>query len=111
MAWPHAVTHQIKQALAIVGRLSHRPDNRVPTRRLVFRESFPTALDLFDLRAMATGRGDDLVRDWRSLHERMQRARQSFEAETGLAATEPADAATIRRRRRRRGGRGRRRSP
>jgi len=110
MAWPHAVSHQIKQSLAIVGRLSHRPDTRVATRRLVFRESFPTALDLFELRAMATGRGEDLVRDWRSLFERMQRAREHFETETGLAAAAPAEP-TPPRRRRRRGGRGRRRSP
>jgi poly(A) polymerase len=104
MAWPHAVSHQIKQALSLVGRLSHRPDNRIPTRRLVFREAFPAALALFELRAMATGRGEDLVREWRALHERMQRARESFEAETGLE-TPPAAAGPRPRRRRRRGGR------
>jgi poly(A) polymerase len=109
MAWPHAVSHRIKQALSIVGRLSHRPDNRVPTRRLIFRDSFPTALALFELSAMATGRGDDLVREWRALSERMQKARESFEAETGLPAPSAAaeGAAPPRRRRRRRGGRGR----
>src|SRR4029077_6519560 len=67
MALPHAVTHRIKQALTIVGRLSHRPDNRIATRRLAFRDAFPAALDLFELRAMATGRGEELVREWAAL--------------------------------------------
>ncbi len=31
MALPHAVSHRIKQALSIVGRLSHRPDSRLAT--------------------------------------------------------------------------------
>jgi len=105
MAWPHATSHTIKQALALVGRLSHRPDNKIPTRRFVFREAFPAALALFELRAMATGRGEDLAREWRSLHERMQRAREIFEAETGLETPPPGPRP---RRRRRRGGRGRR---
>ncbi len=106
MAWPHAVSHRIQQALTLVGRLSHRPDNKIATRRLVFRDSFPAALALFELRAMATGRGEDLAREWRSLFERMQRARESFEAETGLAAPPAAAGAPPRkRRRRRRGGR------
>src|SRR5512144_1124687 len=59
MTLPNAVTHRIKQALATVGRLSHRPDHRVATRRIAFREAFPVALDLFELNTMATGRGDD----------------------------------------------------
>lgn len=105
MALPHAVSHRIKQALSLVGRLSHRPDNRVVTRRLVFRDAFPAALQIFELRSMATGRGQDLVRDWDSLARRMEKARESFEAETGIAAS-PAPAPV--RRRRRRGGRGRR---
>ncbi|MGH9368916.1 MAG: polynucleotide adenylyltransferase PcnB, partial [Thermoanaerobaculia bacterium] len=83
LAWPNLVSHRIKQALTLVGRLSHRPDSRIPTRRLVFRDSFPAALALFELRAMATGRSEELVREWRALYERMQRARESFEAETG----------------------------
>ncbi len=102
MAWPHATSHLIKQALGLVGRLSHRPDNKIPTRRLVFREAFPGALALFELRAMATGRGEELVGEWRKLYERMQRAKESFEAETGL---ETPSAAPRPRRRRRRGGR------
>ena len=106
MALPHATSHRIQQALAIVGKLSHRPDTRIVTRRLVLRESFPAALGIFELRAMATGRGDDLVRDWKLLAERAARAREAFERETGVPA-QPADA--VPRRRRRRGGRGRRR--
>ena len=61
MALPHAVSHRIKQALAIVGKLSHRPDSRLAGPRLAFREAFPAALELFELRAMATGRGEELV--------------------------------------------------
>jgi poly(A) polymerase len=95
MAFPNAVSHRIKQALAIVGRLSHRPDNRMGTRRIAFREAFPVALDLFELNAMATGRGEDLVREWREIEQRAKGARERFAAE----------APPSRPRRRRRGGR------
>ncbi len=104
MALPNAVTHRIKQALAIVGRLSHRPDSRLTTRRLAFREAFPAALELFELRAMATGRGQEIVGEWRALHGRAQKARESLEGQTGMALRPAAT-----RRPRRRGGRGRRR--
>ncbi len=103
MALPHAVTHRIQQALTIVGKLSHRPDTRLATRRLAFREAFPTALGLFELSAMATGRDQDLVREWVALSQRIQRARESFEAQAGVSL--PTAAA----RRRRRGGRRHRR--
>jgi poly(A) polymerase len=99
MFLPNAVSHRIKGALAIVGRLSHRPDNRVATRRLAFREAFPVALDLFELNAMATGRGEELVKEWREVEKRAKGARERFAAEN------PAPPRT--RRRRRRGGRGR----
>ena len=99
MALPHAVTHRIQQALAMVGKLSHRPDTRLATRRLAFREAFPTALDLFELSAIATGRGQELVQEWRALSQRIQRARESFETQTGV----PLVPAAVRRRRR--GGR------
>jgi hypothetical protein len=102
MSLPHAVSHRIKHALAIVGKLSHRPDSRMATPRLAFREAFPAALELFELRAMATGRGDDLVREWRALAARLEKSRQAFIAAHGEPAA-PPDAA--RRRRRRRGGR------
>ena len=95
MTLPNAVTHRIKQALATVGRLSHRPDHRVATRRIAFREAFPVALDLFELNTMATGRGDDLVREWRQVESRARGARERF------AVANPA----TRPRRRRRGGR------
>lgn len=101
MSLPHAVSHRVKQALAIVGKLSHRPDSRLVTPRLAFREAFPTALDLFDLRAMATGRGEELVRDWRALAARVEKTRQAFAAARGEEAPPPA----AHRRRRRRGGR------
>jgi poly(A) polymerase len=103
MALPHAVSHRIKQALTIVGKLSHRPDSRLATPRLAFREAFPTALELFELRAMATGRGEELVRDWRALAARVEKTRQAL----GEAVPPPA----AHRRRRRRGGRGRRAAP
>ena len=95
MTLPNAVSHRIKQALATVGRLSHRPDNRVATRRIAFREAFPVALDLFELNTMATGRGDDLVREWREVESRARSARERFSETTSPPV----------RRRRRRGGR------
>jgi poly(A) polymerase len=95
MAFPNAVSHRIKQALAIVGRLSHRPDSRLATRRIAYREAFPVALDLFELNAMATGRGDDLVREWRTVEARARGARERAR----IGAPPPP------RRRRRRGGR------
>jgi hypothetical protein len=106
MALPHATSHAIKQALAMVGRLSHRPDARIATRRFVLREAFPVALEIFDLRAMATGRSRDLVRDWRALAHRALAGRESLPPEEAPAAAAPV------RRHRRRGGRGRgRRAP
>ena len=102
MSLPRASTDRIKQALAMLGKLSHRPDGRLNSRRLAFREAFPTALDIFELTAMATGRGQDLVREWRSLQAKIQRAR-----ETGEIAAPPSPT----KRRRRRGGRGRRAAP
>ena len=98
MSLPNAVSHRIKDALATVGRLSHRPDNRVATRRIAFREAFPVALDLFELNAMATGRGDELVKEWREVGKRAKGARERL----AIGAPPP----TVRRRRRR-GGRGR----
>jgi poly(A) polymerase len=102
MSLPRAVTDRIKQALAIVGRLSHRPDSKLATRRIAFREAFPTALELFELTAMATGRGQELAREWRATHAKIQRAR-----ELGQIPEPPKPPP----RRRRRGGRGRGRKP
>ncbi|MEP6994115.1 MAG: polynucleotide adenylyltransferase PcnB [Acidobacteriota bacterium] len=102
MSLPRASADRIKQAMAIIGKLSHRPDGRVASRRLAFREAFGTALDLFELTAMATGRGQELVREWRLLQTQILRAR-----ETGQIPTPPPPL----RRRRRRGGRGRRPAP
>src|SRR5262249_60759298 len=98
MALPRASTDRIKQALAMLGRLSHRPDGKTNSRRLAFRDAFGTALDIFELSAMATGVGQDLVRDWRGLQTRIQRARETGEI--------PAPPPPVRRKRRR-GGRGR----
>ncbi len=97
MSLPRASTDRIKQALSIVGKLSHRPDSKVATRRVAFREAFPMALDLFELTAMATGLGQEIVREWRSLQTRIERGRASGEI--------PAPPAPPPRRRRRRGPR------
>ena len=106
MALPHATSHRIKQALAIVGRLSHRPDTRLATRRTVFREAFPAALTIFELGGMASGRSDELAREWKNTADRARRAAQA------LGPPEPETAPeTPPRRRRRRSGRGRGRSP
>jgi len=100
MSLPRAAADRIKQGLGIVGKLSHRPDAKIATRRLGLREAFPTALDIFELTSMATGRGQDLVREWRSVQTRIERARASGE----IAPPPPPPP----RRRRRRGGRARR---
>jgi poly(A) polymerase len=102
MSLPRAATDRIKQALAMVGKLSHRPDSKLVTRRFAMRDAFPTALDLFELTAMATGRGQELVRDWRALQARIAHARESGE----IPAPPPPPP-----RRRRRGRRGRRGPP
>ena len=108
MSLPNAVSHRIQQALATIGRFSYRPDNRVATRRIAFREAFPTALDLFELGAMATGVGEDLAREWRAFGDRARKTRASFEAEHPPEEEAAPPAAS---RRRRRGGRGRGRGP
>ena len=100
MSLPRAATDRIKQALSIVGKLSHRPDGKLAARRLAFRDAFGTALDIFELTAMATGRGQELVRDWRALQAKIAHGRETGEI--------PPVPAAPPRRRRRRGGRPRR---
>jgi len=105
MALPRAATDRIKQALAIVGKLSHRPDAKIATRRLAMKDAFPAALDIFDLTTMATGLAHELVADWRAVQARIVRERAS-------GAIPPPPPLPPRRRRRRGGrGRGRRTSP
>lgn len=99
MSLPRAATDRIKLALSIVGKLSHRPDAKLASRRLAFRDAFPTALDIFELTAMATGRGQEIVRDWRALQVKIEKAREAGEIPEAPAPPAP-------RRRRRRGGRG-----
>ena len=86
----------------MLGKLSHRPDGRLNSRRLALREAFPTALDIFELTAMATGRGQDLVREWRSLQAKIQRARET--GEIAAPPSPPSGGADA-------GGRGRRAAP
>jgi hypothetical protein len=111
MALPHAVTHKIQQALLTIGRFSFRPDNRLATRRIVFREGFPAALDIFDLVSLATGRDEALVAEWRAFFQRSIKTRESFEAEAAAEAEASGQTAapSAPARKRRRGGRGRRR--
>jgi poly(A) polymerase len=111
MALPHAVTHKIQQALLTIGRFSFRPDNRLATRRVVFREGFPAALDIFDLVSLATGRDEALVAEWRAFFQRAIKTRESFEAEAAAEAEASGQtvAPSAPARKRRRGGRGRRR--
>lgn len=106
MSLPHAVTGRILQGLGTVGRLSHRPDAKVATKRIVFREGFGAALDLFELVSMATGMNESLAAEWRAFSQRALKARESLEAEAGEPAPKPAGP-----KRRRRGGRGRGRKP
>jgi len=103
MALPRVATDRIKQGLAIVGKLSHRPDAKIATRRLAMKDSFAAALDIFELTAMATGLAQELVADWRAVQARIARERAS-----GVIPPPPAPPP---RRRRRRGGRGRRTAP
>jgi poly(A) polymerase len=98
MALPRVATDRIKQSLAIVGKLSHRPDAKIATRRLAMKEAFATALEIFELTAMATGLAQQLVADWRSVQARIARDRAS-----GVIPAPPPPPP----RRRRRGGRGR----
>ena len=71
--------------------------------RLAFREAFPTALELFELRAMATGRGEELVRDWRALAARVEKTRQALRPRDRAAARSPPAAPPARRPRQARG--------
>jgi poly(A) polymerase len=102
MSLPRLATDRIKQALAIVGRLSHRPDAKIATRRLAMKDAFGTALDIFELTTMATGLAHELVADWRAVQARIARERAS-----GAIPPPPPPPP----RRRRRGGRGRGRRP
>jgi poly(A) polymerase len=98
MALPRLATDRIKQSLAIVGKLSHRPDAKIATRRLAMKDAFATALEIFELTAMATGLAQQLVADWRSVQARIARDRAS-----GVIPPPPPPPP----KRRRRGGRGR----
>ena len=101
---PNALVHRVKSILVAQGKLAQRPEWKASTRRFLFHSDFPAALDLFDLRAMARGRGEETAREWRHLSDRVTAA--------GTGASAPvAPAAPPRARRRRRGGRRRRGLP
>ncbi len=95
---PNALVHRIKSILAAQGRVADPPEMKASTRRFLAHPDFGAAIDLAELRATASGRGSETVREWRRLAER------------GAAPEppgEPGPPPAARRRRRRRGGRGR----
>jgi len=101
---PNALVHRVKSILVAQGKLAQRPEWKASTRRFLFHTDFPAALDLFDLRAMARGSGEETAREWRHLAERVTAA--------GTAASAPGSPGPpARPRRRRRGGRRRRGLP
>jgi len=106
LSMPNALVHRIKSILVAQGRIAEPPEMKASTRRFLAHPDFPAALDLFELRAMAHGRGGETAREWRRLGER------GFPgaALPPLAAVEAVPGAP-RRRRRRRGGRRRHGSP
>lgn len=107
---PNALVHRVKSILVSQGKLSQRPEWKASTRRFLFHSDFPAALDLFDLRAMARGRGDETGREWRQLAERVSAAGAGAAAPASVEAPPSAPVAG-RPRRRRRGGRRRRGQP
>jgi poly(A) polymerase len=90
---PNALVHRIKSILVAQGRVADPPEMKASTRRFLAHPDFAAALDLAELRATASGRGSETVREWRRLGERAPVSE----------AVPPLPAA--RRRRRRRGGR------
>ena len=100
---PNVVFHQVRSVLTAQARLALAPEWKASTRRFLFHPDFVSALDLFDLRAMASGTSPERGREWRALHERVMDAGQSF---AGIVA-EPAAAP----KRRRRGRRSRKKPP
>lgn len=100
---PNVVFHQVRSVLTAQARLALAPEWKASTRRFLFHPDFVSALDLFDLRAMASGTSPERGREWRALHERVMDAGQSF---AGVVA-EPAAAP----KRRRRGRRSRKKPP
>ena len=104
LSTPNALVHRVKSILVAQARLAEPPEIKASTRRFLAHPDFPAALDLFDLRSMARGRGGETGREWARLRER------GFPGASAVhAVAEGAPAA--RRRRRRRGGRRRHGSP
>jgi len=93
---PNALVHRVKSILVAQGRVADAPELKASTRRFLAHPDFGAAVDLAELRATASGRGSETVREWRRLAER-----GAGPAHPG----EPAPPPAARRRRRRRGGR------
>jgi poly(A) polymerase len=98
LALPNALVHRIKSLLFAQEKLAHRPEWKASTRRFLFHADFEPALELFELRALARGKDLPLVREWRTLQQKVTEAGRSF-------SPEPATAPAARPRRRRRGPR------
>ena len=101
---PNALVHRVKSILVSQGRLAEPPEIKASTRRFLAHPDFAAAWDLAELRAMASGRGGDTLREWRRLADRAP-------APAGPAPAGAGPFPAARRRRRRRGGRRRRGSP
>jgi poly(A) polymerase len=93
---PNALVHRVKSILVAQGRVADAPELKASTRRFLAHPDFAAAIDLAELRATASGRGSEAVREWRRLAER------------GVPPTHPGEPPlppAAKRRRRRRGGR------
>jgi poly(A) polymerase len=100
---PNLLFHQVRSLLMAQARLAQPPEWKASTRRFLFHSDFLPALDLFDLRAMASGSPLERSREWRALHERVMDAGQTFAGAVSAPPLAP--------KRRRRGRRSRKKPP
>jgi poly(A) polymerase len=87
-------TERLKLVLSLQGRLAQLSQARGRVGAVVSRGHFPDALDLFEIGAMATGEGADLVPQWRDLAagappSTPRRARRRRRRRAPLEAAEP----------------------
>jgi len=64
---PNAAMHTVKQAIFILGKLDEPIRSAATARRLLARNYFSTALELFKIHAVATGRHQEAVTRWEKL--------------------------------------------
>jgi poly(A) polymerase len=70
MSLPNHTTHQLKQALYTMGRLTGTRPTDAPARRLVGRPYFPAAVALLSLYAKATNRYREAAAAWEEVASR-----------------------------------------